>query len=68
MQFREQIINELRKNPEDALRGEGLSLFDDVETAFDRGGANAIAKLFGERQSAIQTEFDANLQKLKNAM
>lgn len=68
MQFREQIANELRNNPEDALREEAVSLFDEVETAFDRGGASAIGKLFAERQSAIQTEFDANLRNLKNAM
>ncbi len=68
MQFREQIVNELRKNPEEALREEALSLFDEVERAFDRGGANAIAKFFAEKQSPIQTEFDANLRNLKNAM
>ena len=68
MRFREQIVKELDANPDQAVRDDARSLFNEIERTFEEGGPDAVGRLFDQKQSAIKEEFDARLGKLQSAM
>ncbi len=68
MHFREQIVNELERNADEAIRKIARSLLADIETAFDQGGADGIARLFEKMELRIKNDFNENLRKLKGTL
>ncbi len=68
MQFRSEILTELNRTADSALRDHAVALFGEVTDAFGQGGADAVVRLLHEKQSAIQDEFNENLDKLEKTI
>lgn len=68
MQFGSEILNELNRTADSALREQVVRLFGEINDALGQGGPDAVVQLLREKQSAIQEEFNENLGKLEDAV